>query len=156
MYRDAALSRRCLFLSTGFYEWRHVPIISKKRQEFKATNKIMYRFHRKESEVFYSRYWNAWTDKDTGEVADTCAIVTTKANYVLQQIQISKKRMPTILTEELAAEWLSTGLSEERIKDLATFQIPVNQLHAYTVRKDFKTALDPTEPFIYDGLSEII
>ena len=30
MYRDAALHRRCLILSTGFYEWRQVHSIGKK------------------------------------------------------------------------------------------------------------------------------
>jgi len=30
MYREAVLSRRCLILSTGFYEWRHVFLLVKR------------------------------------------------------------------------------------------------------------------------------
>lgn len=30
VYRDAALKRRCLVLSTGFYEWRHIYTLNKR------------------------------------------------------------------------------------------------------------------------------
>jgi hypothetical protein len=35
--------------------------------------------------------------------------------------------MPAILTEDLAAEWISDGLSEERITEIATYQIPAKK-----------------------------
>jgi putative SOS response-associated peptidase YedK len=155
MYRQAALNRRCLFLSTGFYEWRHMPAIGKKGQPLKQTIKYPYHIGLKEQEVFYiAGIWQSWTDKDSGETVDTCALVTTEANELMSQIHNSKNRMPTILTEELAAEWISSALSEERISEIATFKIPAGEMRAHTIHKDFKTALDPTEHFTYPDLPE--
>jgi putative SOS response-associated peptidase YedK len=96
--------------------------------------------------------WQPWTDKETGETIDTCALVTTKANTLMEQIHSSKKRMPTILTPELAGEWISDGLTEERILEIATFQYPAEQMEAWPIQKDFKTALNPAEAFEYVDL----
>jgi hypothetical protein len=63
--------------------------------------------------------------------------------------------MPTILTEEFAAEWIADGLSEQRINELATFKISAEAMTAHTIHKDFKTALDPMEGFTYDELPEL-
>lgn len=157
MYRDAALKRRCLFLSTGFFEWRHVPQIGKKGQVLKATDKIPYHLSVKETEIFYiAGIWQKWTDRETGETVDTCALVTTEANELMEQVHNSKKRMPTILPEHLAGEWLSSGLSEDRISELATFQISFEQMEAYTIRKDFKTAVEPIERYKYENLPELV
>jgi hypothetical protein len=82
-------------------------------------------------------------------------LITTEANELMAQVHNSKNRMPVILPEHLAAEWISDGLSEQRITELATFKISAGAMKAYTIPKDFKTALDPTEPFGYDELPEI-
>ena len=74
----------------------------------------------------------------------------------MEQIHNKKKRMPTILNEEQAGEWISDGLSEERIIKLATYQIPSDKIEFYTLPKDFKTALDPTERFDYSNLPELV
>ena len=117
MYREAALRRRCLFISTSFYEWRHVFPIGKKGLLLKTAIKYPYNIRTKsESEIhFTAGIWQPWTDKETGETIDACALVTTKANKLMEQIHNSKRRMPTILTPELAGEWISEGLSEGRI-----------------------------------------
>ncbi len=60
-----------------------------------------------------------------------------------------------MLTEELAWEWIMSDLSEERIKEIAAYQIPSGALSAYTIQKKFKTALDPLEAFSYDGLPAV-
>lgn len=41
----------------------------------------------------------------------------------MKQIHNSKNRMPVILPKELAEEWISSGLSEQRITELGTHQI---------------------------------
>jgi hypothetical protein len=61
--------------------------------------------------------------------------------------------MPTILPEDLASEW--PGLSEQRIKEIASFQIPSREMNAHTIRKVFQNALDPIEAFEYEGLQAI-
>jgi putative SOS response-associated peptidase YedK len=151
IYRESALERRCLMISTGFYEWRHIHRLNKKTgQPLKNPDKYPYRIGVKEKEYFYfPAVWKGWTDKLTGEYIETCANITTKANLLMEQVHNSKKRMPTILTEELAYEWMFGKLSEERILELASTQYPWQEMYAYTIAKDFRTALDPTAPFTY-------
>ncbi len=156
MFRDAALNRRCLFPATDFFEWRHVFPIGKKGQPLKTAIKYPYRIWVKDEEVFFiAGVWEPWTDRSTGETIDTCALVTTAANHLMLQIHNSKQRMPCILTKELAGEWISDGLTEERIKEIAIFQISAEMLEAHTVPKDFLNAHDPKEKFVYEGLSEL-
>lgn len=151
MYRDAALKRRCLFVSTGFFEWRHIFPLGKKGQPLKTAVKYPYHITTKgEGSIHLTAgIWQPWTDKETGETVNTCALVTTTANRLMEQIHNSKKRMPAILTDTLAGEWISDGLTEERITEIATFQYPAEQMEAWPIQKDFKTALDPLEEYTY-------
>ncbi len=154
IYRDAALHRRCLVLSTGFYEWRHVyPLNKRTGQPLKTANKIPYRIKLKEKEYWYlAGIWTPWEDRKTGEYVETFSIVTTAANELMEQIHNNKKRMPTILTEELAWEWLFGDLNEARISEIARFKIPASEMEAYTIAKDFREAEDPEERWEYEEL----
>ena len=98
--------------------------------------------------------YNTWTDKETGECQDTFAIVTTVANDLMEQIHNTKKRMPVILTKELAEEWIS-DITEDRIKEIASFQYNSEEMVAHTVAKDFRTALDPIKEFDYTELEPL-
>lgn len=151
MYREAALKRRCLFVSTGFFEWRHIFPLGKKGQPLKTAVKYPYHIKTKGSQQLHltAGIYQLWTDRDTGETVNTCALVTTKANPLMELIHNTKKRMPTILTNELAGEWISSGLSEERITAIATFQYPYSDMEAWPISKDFKIASDPLEAFDY-------
>ena len=145
MFREAALKRRCLVLSGGFYEWKHIGkktfphYIGLKGREY----------------FFMAGIWQPWTDKETGETFDTFAVLTTAANSLMENIHNTKKRMPTILTEPLAMEWLFGDLQEERIRSLATFQYPAEDMQAHTICKDFQLREDPREPFQYMELSDL-
>lgn len=154
MYRDAALNRRCLVLSTGFFEWQHVfPVSKKTGKPLKTAVKYPYRISVKNRNYFFmAGIYNPWKDESTGEYIETCSIVTTAANPLMQQIHNTKKRMPTILTDDLAWDWLFGELDETRISEIAGFQFPAKELEAYPVAKDFRQALDPAEPFIYGEL----
>ena len=154
MYRDAALSRRCLVLSTGFYEWRHVfPIGKKTGKPLKTAVKYPYHIGVKDREYFYiAGIWQPWKDIETGEYIETFSVVTTTANKIMEQIHNSKKRMPTILTEDLAWEWLFGDLAEERITEIARYQFPTEKMEACTISKDFRSALEPAAPFVYEDL----
>ena len=99
--------------------------------------------------------WQPWTDKETGETVDTFAIVTTAANKLMQQIHNSRMRMPVILPEELAWEWLFGELSEEEITRIATSQFDNTQMSANTIAKDFRTMADPATPFEYPELTPV-
>jgi putative SOS response-associated peptidase YedK len=154
MYREAAIKRRCLVLSTGFYEWRHVfPLNKRTGQPLKTANKIPYHITVKDREYFYmAGIWQPWTDATTGEYVESFAIVTTTANKLMEQVHNSKKRMPTILNEDLAYEWIFGKLEEKRITEIAKTMFPSEQMEAYTIAKDFRGALEPTKPFVYEDL----
>lgn len=154
MYRKAALKNRCLILSSGFFEWRHVHPINKKTGEPKKTaDKYPHYIGVKEQPYFYiAGIWQPWTDQETGETVDTLSLVTTAANPLMAKIHNSKERMPDILTDELAWEWMMDDLTEDRITEIATYQFPAEQMEACTVEKEFLKSADPTVPFIYDDL----
>ncbi len=157
MFRDAALKRRCLFISFGFYEWRHVAKTGKKGQVLKATEKFPYHVKVKEREYFFiAGIWQPWTDRETGEMINSCALLTTNANSLMQQVHNSKLRMPTILNEDLAYEWIQDGLSEERISEIASFQFPGSQMEARTINKDFLNREVPTEECVYSELPALV
>jgi putative SOS response-associated peptidase YedK len=151
MYKDSVLHRRCLVLSSGFYEWRHFkPVGSKKEIAYP------YFIHVKnETHFFMAGIYQPWTDKSTGETMDTFAIVTTAANTLMEKVHNKKKRMPTILSESLAHEWLQEGLTESRIKEIANFQLSNEEMEAISIRKDFKTAIHPQEKFVYAELPSL-
>lgn len=148
MFREATLKRRCLVLSSGFYEWRHYkPEGAKKEQTYP------YYIHLPGEEYFFmAGIWQPWVDRETGETIDTFAIVTTQANSLMKQVHNKKERMPTILPEALAWEWIQHGLSEDRIRELAGYQYDSEEMGAYTLQKDFRTALNPQESFDYEEL----
>lgn len=157
IYRDAALHRRCLVLSSGFFEWRHIyPLNKRTGQPLKTPVKYPYHIRVKDREYFYmAGIWQPWTDAITGEYVESFAIVTTAANSLMEQIHNSKKRMPTILDEDLAWEWLMEDIDENRIATIASHQFPADQMEACTIAKDFRDQLDPTATFTYDELPAI-
>jgi putative SOS response-associated peptidase YedK len=150
-YRDAALKRRCLVLSSGFYEWRHfTPPGTKKDLAYP------YRIVLPGQEYFFmAGIWQAWTDRESGETLDTFSIVTTKANRLMEQVHNKRRRMPLILTEDLAWEWMQEGLAPERIREIAHFSFPSERMQAYAIHRDFRQSGDPTAAFDYPELPPI-
>jgi putative SOS response-associated peptidase YedK len=150
-YRDAALKRRCLVLSSGFYEWRHfIPPGTGKDVAYP------YRIVLPGQEYFFmAGIWQPWTDRESGETLDTFSIVTTKANRLMEQVHNKRKRMPLILTEDLAWEWIQDGLTTERIREIAHFGFPSERMRAYTIHRDFRQSEDPTEAFDYPELPAV-
>lgn len=145
MFRNAALNRRCLLLASGFYEWRHY-----------RGKAYPYFVRVKDKDVFYmAGIWQPWTDKETGEKMTTFALVTTRANALIAKVHNKRKRMPAVLTDELQKEWMQKDLDEKRIKQIATFQFPAEEMEAWTVRKDFREANNPQEYFHYEDLPDI-
>jgi len=157
VYRQAALHRRCIIPSSGFYDWRHIfPLNKRTGQPLKTAVKYPYRVMVKEKELFWmAGIWQQWSDAETGETVDTCSIVTTEANLVMSQVHNSKKRMPTMLTDDLAYEWMFGELDEKRISEIAGWQIPWDDLQYYTLAKDFLSSADPLKEFAYPELAPL-
>jgi hypothetical protein len=47
-------------------------------------------------------------------------------------------------------------LNEERISGKAPFQFLAEQMEAYTISKDFRSALEPAVPFVYENLEGLV
>lgn len=104
-FREAFRSRRCIIPASGFYEW----------QKTSTGAKQPFYFFLKEKEVFgFAGLWEEWLDKQTGELTETCTIITTEANKVLKPVH---ERMPVILKSDDYDFWL-----DEKIKDTGKLQ----------------------------------
>lgn len=155
MWSSAAKNRRCLVLSTGIVESRHVPKIGKKGQQLKETIKYPYYVTVKNQEYFFMPgLYNEWLDPETSQFVNTVAIGITEANALMRQVHNTKLRMPTILTEDLAYEWLLGKPSEERLSTIARTQIPSRLLEFCTIDPDYRTAKEAT-PRNFDELEPI-
>lgn len=151
MFREAALKRRCLVLASHFFEWRHY-----KPEGAKKENKYPYVIEMGDADYFYmAGIYNSYTNEDTGVVLNSFAIVTTSANDLMAAVHNAKKRMPVILPDDLAWRWLMEDLTEAEIKEISSYQLPSEHMHAYTIAKDFKTAQNPLEYFQYEELPEL-
>ncbi len=92
-FRAAYRHRRCLILADGFYEWR-------KEGDVKAP----YYISLASGEPFaFAGLWEDWHARDTGEVLQTTAIITTAANAFMNQLH---HRMPVVLQMDTADRWL--------------------------------------------------
>ena len=126
-FRDAANDgKRCLIPCTGFFEWRW----------FKGGKvKYPYFIHHKSEKIFsLAGLHSSWTDKSTGEIRETYAVLTTKANPLLEKIHNSKKRMPVMLPREFEKDWLNPLLTKEDVRALCE-PIDDKLLEAYTISK---------------------
>lgn len=93
-FRAAFKSRRCLIPWTDFFE--HGWYFSILDQEVSA----------------FAGLWESWTNPVSGELIESCTIITTVANELLEKYH-PKKRMPVILeTDEARSRWLSPDIQE--------------------------------------------
>jgi putative SOS response-associated peptidase YedK len=119
----------------------------------KTAIKYPYYISLKDKGYFYiAGIWQPWTDRGTGEYIESFAIVTTIANKLMEQVHNSKKRMPTILNEDLAYEWMFGNLDEQRILEIASTQYPAEEMQACTIAKDFREVLEPAKVFKYEDV----
>ena len=158
MFREAALHNRCLVLSSGFYEHRHLFRKHKKTgQPLKTPDKYPYHITVPSKEIFMiPGVYNTWTDRDTGETKDTFALITTKANKLMEQVHNTRMRMPVIFNDEQANRWTEPDLTEKEITALATVQFPAELMDAHTISKTFLQDEDPNALFVYPEVPELI
>jgi putative SOS response-associated peptidase YedK len=108
-FRAAFKSRRCLIIADGFYEWA----------QRDGGPKQPYYFYMKDGRVFaFAGLWERWKGTNGGAV-ESCAIITTTANSVLEPIH---DRMPVILHEADYDRWLDPD--PRRASDLKDLLVP--------------------------------
>jgi len=92
-FRKAWRNRRCLVLLDGFYEWSG---------EGKARHPNLVHLEN-DGPLPMAGLWESWVDKATGEVVESCTILTREAAGPLSTIH---DRMPIILRDDVLDAWL--------------------------------------------------
>jgi putative SOS response-associated peptidase YedK len=117
-FRRAFRSKRCLIPADGFYEWKREP-----------GGKQPYYFHMHDGRPFaFAGLWEHW---EKGGSLLSCAILTTRANSVLEGIH---DRMPVILPPGSYDAWLDPDADKEQLIDLMS-PYPGDDLETYQVSR---------------------
>jgi putative SOS response-associated peptidase YedK len=153
-FRESARYKRCLIYVDGFYEHHH----------FKGKTYPFFIKKKNNEPVILAGLWSDWVDVDTGEIQNTFSIVTTKGNNLLKKIhnnpKLAEPRMPLILPEEIAENWiianLNDGVAIESMQKLIQ-PFPDGELESYTVSrlrgKQYLGNVEETsKPFRYEDL----
>ncbi len=100
-FRDS-ISKRCLVLVDGFYEWKWLDGKGKSKEKHLITVS--------DSKVFaFAGLWNTCKDPITGLSINSYTIITTEANELMSEIHNSAKRMPMVLAKGYEKDWLMGG-----------------------------------------------
>ncbi|RZT00193.1 SOS response-associated peptidase [Aquimarina brevivitae] len=128
-FRDAAKYKRCLVYLDGFYEHHH----------YKGKTYPFYIYRKDQEPMALAGLWSEYVDKETGELLHTFSIVTTTGNELLTKIhnnpKLKEPRMPVILPDQLADQWLleyQDALGQKALEELLQ-PYPSEELEAYTV-----------------------
>ncbi len=92
-FRAAFRSRRCIIPASGFYEWQTVS----------GVKHPWYVSLRAGEPMAFAGLWETWHPQG-GETVETCCIITTAGNELMQPIH---DRMPVILNPDQWELWLS-------------------------------------------------
>jgi len=104
-FRSAFKQRRCLIPASGFYEWQKQGIGPKKP----------FFICPRDGELFsFAGLWERWHDPK-GEEVESCTLLTTTANELMQPIH---DRMPVILVPSAEEQWLDPRASAEALRSL--------------------------------------
>lgn len=95
-FREA---NRCLVPADGFFEWQWLDVKGKQKQKFKLGIAG-------EALFMFAGLWDAWPDRETGEIIHSFALVTTAAKGIMKEIHNSKLRMPLVLNPNEETLWL--------------------------------------------------
>ncbi len=110
--------QRCAIPMTGFYEW-----------EKQGRERLPWLFKRNDGEpLLFAGLWDLWTDATDHTTIVSCAVVTTTPNSMLARIH---DRMPMLLDESTAADWLNPDLAN-----------PTELVSAFPSERLSETALD--------------
>lgn len=111
-YRSAFRKRRCLMLTTGFYEWEAAGTRQSRPWFIRHTGQEVFAF---------AAIWESWEDKAHPAIGviETCAIITIHANTTMARIH---DRMPVILDPADYAAWLDPARQDPA--DLLSFVKP--------------------------------
>jgi len=120
-FRYSIMSKRCLILVDGFFEWRHeqkgVPLLHQAEES---------------GSFCLGGHLGHVEEPENRDELKTYAVLTTNANQLLEKIHNRQKRMPVILPRENERTWLQNDLERGEIQALLQ---PYNtdEMEAYPV-----------------------
>lgn len=115
-------SKRCIIPVRGFYEWQHA-----------GKMKIPWYVYRADGGILsLAGLYSSWYNKDTGEIVDTCSVITTDANEMMAVIHNSRKRMPVVLDRNNEENWISPDSSPSLLSEMLR-PCPADVLRAHTI-----------------------
>lgn len=118
-FRNAFRQRRCLVVADGFYEWRK-----------DGRHTVPMRIILKTGEAFgFAGLWETWESPE-GTAIETCSIVTTTPNAVMEPIH---NRMPVILPRKAESVWLDIAISNTAALQELLVPYPAEEMEAYEV-----------------------
>ena len=99
MFREAFKRHRCLIPVSGYYEWEDTP-----------NGKQPHYFTRRDGKIVtIAGIWDQWTEKPTGEILKSTAMIITSPNAFTAEVH---DRMPVVLEQKDFATWLQGGGTE--------------------------------------------
>jgi putative SOS response-associated peptidase YedK len=105
-FRKALRARRCIVPADGFYEWQQPAAAP---GQGKAP-KIPHYFRNPAGDVLaIAGLWESWTDRSSGEIVESCTLLTTEANDDVRPVH---HRMPVFLEASDYELWLDPALHE--------------------------------------------
>ncbi len=110
-FRNALKKKQfCVLPARNFYEWQW--------QDKKGKEKIKYDIQLADNELMYlGGLYSEWLHKETGELISTATIITCPANSFMEKIHNTKKRMPIILNELHATNWINGTIDLIQLKN---------------------------------------
>lgn len=120
-FRSAFRHRRCLIPADGFYEWQQAAEGKGKKQPY------FIGLQERQPPAFAGLY-ERWASA-TGEICETCTILTTTANEIVAPIH---DRMPVILAPDEYELWLDASATIDRLQALLD-PYPADAMHLYPV-----------------------
>ena len=117
-FRSAFQRRRCVIPADGFFEWQR-----------DGKHKTPYFIHLKDREPFaMAGLWEGWKSPE-GDLLESCTILTTSPNSIMEPLH---DRMPVILHQDQAKDWLDLETSAEELKQM-TSPYPAEEMDAFPV-----------------------
>jgi putative SOS response-associated peptidase YedK len=118
-FREPMVKRRCVVPVSGFYEWQ-------RRNNQKMP---LYITPVSAPGMLLAGLWDRWHNRDTGEVTESFAILTTAANEAMKFVH---SRQPVMLSLGEAHRWMDASSDLKDLNSLFDSHLPVD-LHAIPV-----------------------
>jgi putative SOS response-associated peptidase YedK len=137
-FRAAFRTRRCLVPADGFYEWQRVD-----------GQEVPWRITLADGGAFaFAGLWERWDKSSDGVPVESCTIITTAANELVEPIS---SRMPVILSPGSYEAWLQETRLEALVSLLHSY--PAEQMTTYRVNTAVNSVMNdgpecaaPTRP----------